>query len=363
MREASDAARSLAYPSVMPAGRVLAAVALARQVDGAASACESTRVDDRGAGGDRTHAVLHEHKGEWKPLTAREAPRLLAWRAAYPFARRRRAAAGAPAVRARDRAGRRAHLQLGRPAAAHRAGGRPRPPGAAAPRRRRDPGPRAQPAAHRRGDPRRARRGARDRARPAPLPPQPAPRARRARLGRARLGGPDAALRGRRRRCGCCTRACAARSPRATPTRRRSGRSCCATSPPATRRCSGSTRGCSGPAASRPGETVEIAPVTNPHYRTRCVAPIRPHLPRLEETELCCVSTRRPRPWWPRRPAGSSRRATPTVPSCSRCSPPPGTRSPRSWVIRAFASWPPSPSRASTSSPSTSRPVAPSSSR
>ncbi len=46
----------------------------------------SLRVDPRGAGGDRTHAVLHEHKGEWKPLTAREAPRLLAWNAAYPFA-------------------------------------------------------------------------------------------------------------------------------------------------------------------------------------------------------------------------------------------------------------------------------------
>ena len=46
----------------------------------------STRVDARGAGGDRSHAVLHEHKGEWKPLTAREAPRLLAWRASYPFA-------------------------------------------------------------------------------------------------------------------------------------------------------------------------------------------------------------------------------------------------------------------------------------
>jgi uncharacterized protein len=46
----------------------------------------SMRVDARGAGGDRTHAVMHEHRGEWKPLTAREAPRLLAWRAAYPFA-------------------------------------------------------------------------------------------------------------------------------------------------------------------------------------------------------------------------------------------------------------------------------------
>lgn len=43
------------------------------------------RLDGRGAGGDRTHAVMHEHKGERKPLTAREAPRLLAWRATYPF--------------------------------------------------------------------------------------------------------------------------------------------------------------------------------------------------------------------------------------------------------------------------------------
>ena len=39
----------------------------------------------RGVGGDRTHAVLHQHKGAWRPLTARQAPRLLAWRAAYPF--------------------------------------------------------------------------------------------------------------------------------------------------------------------------------------------------------------------------------------------------------------------------------------
>ena len=43
------------------------------------------RVDPRGVGGDRTHAVFHEHKGERKPLTAREAPRLLAWRGMYPF--------------------------------------------------------------------------------------------------------------------------------------------------------------------------------------------------------------------------------------------------------------------------------------
>jgi uncharacterized protein YcbX len=43
------------------------------------------RVDGRGAGGDRTHAVTREHKGAVVPLTAREAPRLLAWSAAYPF--------------------------------------------------------------------------------------------------------------------------------------------------------------------------------------------------------------------------------------------------------------------------------------
>ena len=46
---------------------------------------KALRIDGRGAGGDRTHAVVHEHKGARKPLTAREAPRLLAWKAAYPF--------------------------------------------------------------------------------------------------------------------------------------------------------------------------------------------------------------------------------------------------------------------------------------
>jgi uncharacterized protein YcbX len=39
------------------------------------------RLDVRGAGGDRSHAVMVERR----PLTAREAPRLLAWSAAYPF--------------------------------------------------------------------------------------------------------------------------------------------------------------------------------------------------------------------------------------------------------------------------------------
>jgi uncharacterized protein YcbX len=43
------------------------------------------RVDGRGAGGDRCHAVIVEHEGVHSPLTARDAPRLLAWAAAYPF--------------------------------------------------------------------------------------------------------------------------------------------------------------------------------------------------------------------------------------------------------------------------------------
>jgi uncharacterized protein YcbX len=42
-------------------------------------------VGPHGVGGDRAHAITHEHKGERRHLTAREAPRLLAWTAAYPF--------------------------------------------------------------------------------------------------------------------------------------------------------------------------------------------------------------------------------------------------------------------------------------
>src|SRR4051812_16305509 len=44
---------------------------------------DALRVDARGAGGDRTHAVTFHHKGRERLLTAREAPRLLAWRASY----------------------------------------------------------------------------------------------------------------------------------------------------------------------------------------------------------------------------------------------------------------------------------------
>lgn len=45
---------------------------------------EALRIDGRGAAGDRTHALLDETRGVPRRLTAREAPRLLAWRAAYP---------------------------------------------------------------------------------------------------------------------------------------------------------------------------------------------------------------------------------------------------------------------------------------
>ena len=41
------------------------------------------RLDWRGAGGDRTHAVLWERRGELRRLTAREAPGLLRWHASY----------------------------------------------------------------------------------------------------------------------------------------------------------------------------------------------------------------------------------------------------------------------------------------
>jgi uncharacterized protein YcbX len=44
---------------------------------------EELRVDGRGVAGDRTHALEHVFKGERRRLTAREAPRLLAWRATY----------------------------------------------------------------------------------------------------------------------------------------------------------------------------------------------------------------------------------------------------------------------------------------
>jgi len=40
-------------------------------------------VDGRGAAGDRAHAVFDTFKGRPRPLTARQAPRMLLWRAAY----------------------------------------------------------------------------------------------------------------------------------------------------------------------------------------------------------------------------------------------------------------------------------------
>lgn len=44
------------------------------------------RLDGRGAGGDRTYALFDEFKGAPRRLTAREAPRILAWAARYPDA-------------------------------------------------------------------------------------------------------------------------------------------------------------------------------------------------------------------------------------------------------------------------------------
>ena len=44
---------------------------------------EALRVDGRGAGGDRTHALFDEFKGAPRRCTVRQAPRLLAWQARY----------------------------------------------------------------------------------------------------------------------------------------------------------------------------------------------------------------------------------------------------------------------------------------
>ena len=41
------------------------------------------RIDARGAAGDRTHALFDVHRGAPRRLTARQAPRLLAWQATY----------------------------------------------------------------------------------------------------------------------------------------------------------------------------------------------------------------------------------------------------------------------------------------
>src|SRR3954468_9035886 len=44
---------------------------------------EALRIDERGAGGDRTYALFDGFKGRPRRLTAREAPRLLTWTASY----------------------------------------------------------------------------------------------------------------------------------------------------------------------------------------------------------------------------------------------------------------------------------------
>jgi uncharacterized protein YcbX len=45
---------------------------------------DALRIDRRGAGGDRAHALVVTHKGEHVPLTVRQAPGMLGWRARYP---------------------------------------------------------------------------------------------------------------------------------------------------------------------------------------------------------------------------------------------------------------------------------------
>jgi uncharacterized protein YcbX len=44
---------------------------------------DALRLDERGAAGDRAHALFDEFKGAPRRLTARQAPRMLLWRASY----------------------------------------------------------------------------------------------------------------------------------------------------------------------------------------------------------------------------------------------------------------------------------------
>lgn len=62
----------------------------------AGESVEALRIDARGAAGDRTHALFDVHQGAPRRLTARQAPRLLAWHAAYPGAPGEQADPAAP---------------------------------------------------------------------------------------------------------------------------------------------------------------------------------------------------------------------------------------------------------------------------
>ena len=184
----------------------------------AASACASTRLDGRGLGGDRTHAVEAEHK-------RRRGGR-------SPPARRRGCSPGAPPTRSRPtpalrprrpaarhgHRARRPRLGLGRPAAAPRAGGRPRPARAPAPRHGGHPGPRAQRPRDHRGE--RCARSAGSSARRSTCgasAPTCISRSTR-RRGRRRGGRAVRCASRAASCCASCTRASAARSPPATPT-------------------------------------------------------------------------------------------------------------------------------------------------
>ena len=102
----------------------------------------SLRLDARGVGGDRSHAVLRlQDDGTWTALSERQQPRLAAWTAAYPFNIGANVDPVSPPLALAT--SRRTHVRVERPAAAARARGRPRPPRPPAPRHRRPPARRA----------------------------------------------------------------------------------------------------------------------------------------------------------------------------------------------------------------------------
>lgn len=73
------------YASPVPAGSVLELWRFPVK-SMAGEPLRSAKVDWRGLGGDRTHAVMFDSNTGRRPLTAREADWLLAYKASYPFA-------------------------------------------------------------------------------------------------------------------------------------------------------------------------------------------------------------------------------------------------------------------------------------
>ena len=319
-----------------------------------ASGSQALRVDGRGAGGDRTPCGAARAQGRAQAADRPRGAAAAGLAGALPVQRQRRRRSRAAAVRDRHRAGR-PLVPLGRPAAQARAGRRPRP---------------------RRSSCAATSTASRTSTRSLLVTTEATLQAlgdelhgpvdlRRFRPnlhldldaeGWAELAweGARAGVRGRRPAAASCTRASAARSPRAHPDTQIKWPEPAAPSARHPRAVLRDQRACDHgrPRRGRRGgrvdsrfrflaSTVDKGPRRRPEWRIRCFA-----------------STRPPGRWSPLRPAASSRRPALNATSCWPWLGPRGPRSPRSWECPTCASSPPSPPRASTCSRSTSSPAA-----